>query len=107
MSRWIVNWETWNFNEQGKIYAIVWLAEFEVEATSLEEAIQAAEKAALEKLVEMQKRVPEEFAAAANSVPQILGLRDECGHYYELRKAREVLFGQIRERDDYGSSIFD
>ncbi|OGZ17554.1 MAG: hypothetical protein A2V72_01415 [Candidatus Nealsonbacteria bacterium RBG_13_37_56] len=103
MSSWIVDWETWNFDEAGKIEAITWLTPFKIRADSLQEAIDLAEKRAPRKLCEMKKRLPSEFAGSYNSVPHILGLKDEKGAYYEIGKAKTVFGGQITELPDYGS----
>ncbi|MDP2910339.1 MAG: hypothetical protein Q8N58_00945 [bacterium] len=103
MGRWTVDWETWNFNETGNIQTITWLTPFEIRANSLQKAIEAAEREAPEELRKARKRIPENFAAAANSVPHILGLKDEKGAYYEIRKASTVFGGQITELPDYGS----
>jgi hypothetical protein len=107
MSRWIVDWEVWNYDENGKIIDIFGVStstKFTVEADSLEQAISLAESRAAEELCRVQKRIPENFAAASNSVPRILGLKeDEKGAYYEIRKAKTVFGGQITELPDYGS----
>jgi len=104
MSRWIVDWEMWNYDKNGKIIDIFWVStEFTVEAVSLEQAVSLAESRAAEELCKVQKRIPENFAAADNSVPRILGLKDEKGAYHEIRKAKTVFGGQITELPDYGS----
>lgn len=103
MGKWTVDWETWNFNGTGKIQTITWLTPFKIRASSLQKAERVAERKAPKKLCEIKKRLPSEFAGASNSVPRILGLKDEKGHYYELRKAKTVFGGQITELPDYGS----
>jgi len=103
MSKWIVDWETWNFDKNGHIQEITGLTEFTVKATSFKEAIERAKKRASKELCKAKKRVPENFAAAFNSVPHIRGLKAENGAYHEISKARTVFGGQITELPDYGS----
>jgi len=103
MSKWIVEWETWNFDENGHIQTITGLTEFTVKADSFEGTLRRAKERAPKELCEAKKRVPENFAAASNSVPHIRGLKAENGAYHEISKARTVFGGQITELPDYGS----
>lgn len=104
MSCWTVDWEIWNYDETGKIMDIFWVSTgFSVEAASFEEATGIAENRAAEEVLRVRKKIPENFAAASNSVPRILGLKDEKGAYYKIRKAKTVFGGQITELPDCGS----
>lgn len=102
--RWTVDWETWNFDENSKISSITWISiEFQVEADSLEEAERIATSQAPKELHKVRERIPWDFTGVSNSVPKILGLRDENGEYYRLSQPHTVFGGQVTEVPGYGS----
>jgi hypothetical protein len=101
---WEVNWEAWNWDENGRILDIFWIPiKYTVEAETLEEALRLAEAQAPDELEKVKVRIPENFLASANSTPRILGLKGEDRNYHKIAKHMTVFGGQITEMPDYGS----